>query len=71
MRFTVKIFDSNETLIQTRGTFRATEAVEKMASAINYYSEKNESVNIKLLDERGVLILSATEKFFTINPINL
>ena len=69
MSFTVKVFDSNENLIQTRETFRATDAVEKMASAINYYSEKNESVSIKLLDERGFLILSATEKFFTINPL--
>lgn len=64
MSFTVNVFDSNENLIQTRQTIRATEAVEKMANAINYYNAKNESVNIKLIDERGTLILSATEKYF-------
>jgi len=64
MSFTVNVFDSNENLIQTRQTIKATEAVEKMASAITYYNEKKESVNIRLLDDRGFLILSATEKFF-------
>lgn len=63
MSFKVEIKNQSGELITDRVKERPSDAVDVIANAITHYKGKNESVNIRLLDSRGYLILSVNEKY--------